>query len=178
MHWDRSKRIGMGVMALLIAVFFISAVARALPPGEARPEMGMEGKGGPRPLLGIWRDARMVRELNLSAEQVTKLREADYAFGEKFISLKSRLDSLDLQMDKAFSEEAVDDAVVLSLAKKISEVRGEIFVLEIESRLAFDKLLTKEQILRLNQPERHRRMPAPKREQEQADGPETFRKLE
>jgi len=52
-------------------------------------------------------------------------------------------------MDKAFSEDVVDDTAVLSLAEKISDVKGKLFIQKIEARLAVGKLLNADQIKKL-----------------------------
>jgi Spy/CpxP family protein refolding chaperone len=69
---------------------------------------------------------------------------------EKRLALTAQLDSLRLQMDRALSEDAVDDAAVLELAQKISDVRGKRFVQKMEARLTLGKVLNAEQIEKLN----------------------------
>jgi len=143
------KKIGTGVMALLITVCFIPAMAGAFAPGDGRPDSGFHRKGPHRPALGIWRDSQMVQKLGLTQEQVKQIRDADLSFLEKRLALKAQLDSLRLQMDKAFSEDVVDDTVVLSSAEKISGVGGKMFVQEIQARLALGKILNADQIKKL-----------------------------
>ena len=91
----------------------------------------------------------MVQELGLTAEQVKNLRDADFTFREKRLELKAQLDSLRLQMEKAFTEDVVDDKTVLSLGDKISDVKGKLFIQKIEARLAGRKLLNADQINKL-----------------------------
>jgi Spy/CpxP family protein refolding chaperone len=91
----------------------------------------------------------MVQELGLTDEQVKGLREADFAHREKRLQLKSKLDGLHLEMEKLFSADAVDEAKVLQVAQKISDLKGKLFVRKIESRLAVGKLLTADQLKKL-----------------------------
>ena len=102
-----------------------------------------------RPALGIWRDPQMVQKLELTAEQVKQVRNADFTFREKRLGLKAQLDSLQLQMDKAFTDDVIDDTAVLSLAEKISGVKRKLFIQKIEARLEVGKLLNADQINKL-----------------------------
>lgn len=149
MNLKLGKKISTGLMALLITVCFIPAIAGAFAPGDGRQDSGLHGKGHHRPALGIWRDPQMIQELGLTEAQVKQVRDADFSFREKRMALKAQLDSLRLQMDKAFSEDVVDDTVVLSSAEKISGVEGKMFVQEIQARLALGKILNADQIKKL-----------------------------
>ena len=91
----------------------------------------------------------MVQDLGLSNEQVKGLREADFAHREKRLQLKSKLDGLHLEMEKLFSADSVDEAKVLQVAQKISDLKGKLFVRKIESRLTVGRLLTADQLKKL-----------------------------
>jgi Spy/CpxP family protein refolding chaperone len=93
----------------------------------------------------------MVTQLQLSNQQVDQLRGLDFAHREKHQALKAQLDGLRLQLDKAFTDDNVDKASVRQTAQKIAEVKGGMFVERIDSRLAFENILTAEQIDRLKQ---------------------------
>ncbi len=149
MNSKLSKKIGIGLMALLITTCFIPAIAGAIAPGDGRQGNGFGRETHQRAALGVWRDPQMVQELDLTAEQVKQVRDADFAFREKRLALKSKLDSLRLQMNKASSEDVVDDTAVLKTAQKISELRGKLFIQEIESRLELGKILNTDQIKKL-----------------------------
>ncbi len=149
MNSKLSKKFGPGVMVLLIAVCFIPAMAGAFAPGDGKLDKGFGMQDRHRPALGIWRDPQMVQKLELTAEQVKQLRDADFTFREKCLELKAQLDSLRLQMDKAFTEDVIDDAAVLSLVEKITDVKGKLFIQKIEARLAGGKLLNADQINKL-----------------------------
>ena len=140
---------GTSVIVLLITICFIPAMAGAFAGGEGKHDRGFDGKGRPRNVLGIWRDPLMVQKLELTAEQIKKARDADFTFREKHLELKAQLDNLRLQMEKASTDDAVDDKTVLSLAHKISDVKGKLFIQKIEARLAGRKLLNADQINKL-----------------------------
>ena len=142
------KKVGTSIIVLLISVCFIPAMAGAFAP-EDGPEKGVHRKGHHRSPLGIWRNPQLVQELNLTKDQVKRLQVADFSFREKCLALKAQLDGFHLQMDKAFSAEKADDAAVLSLAQKISDVKGKLFIQDIEARLVFGTILNKDQIEKL-----------------------------
>ena len=138
-----------GAMVLLVTVFFIPAFAGAFTPGDCKPDKRFGMKRHHMSPLGIWRNPKMVQELGLTDEQVKGLREADFAHREKRLQLKSKLDGLHLEMEKLFSADPVNEAKVLQLAQKISDLKGKLFVRKIESRLAVGKLLTADQLKKL-----------------------------
>ncbi|MDY6950207.1 MAG: hypothetical protein SWE60_01735 [Thermodesulfobacteriota bacterium] len=144
------KKFGTSAMVLLITVCFIPAIAGAFVSGDGRQDKGFDRKGPHRDALGIWRDTQMVQKLELTESQVKQIRDADFTFREKHLPLKAELDSFRLQMDKAFSDNVVDDTAVLKLGQNISDVKGKLFIQKIEGRLALRKILNAEQIKKLN----------------------------
>jgi len=149
MNSNLRQKLFTGAMVLLVTVFFIPAFAGAFTPGSCTPDKGFGMKKHHGSLLGIWQNPKMVQELGLTDEQVTGLREADFAHREKRLQLKSKLDGLHLEMEKLFSADSVDEAKVLQLAQKISDLKGKLFVQKIESQLALGKLLTADQLKKL-----------------------------
>jgi Spy/CpxP family protein refolding chaperone len=138
-----------GAMVLLVTVFFIPGFAGAFTPGDYRPDRGFGVKRHHVSPLGIWKNPKMIQELGLTDEQVNRFREADFSHREKRLHLKSKLDSLRLEMEKLFSADLVNEAEVLNLAQKISDQKGKLFVRKIESRLAVGKLLTADQLKKM-----------------------------
>ena len=138
-----------GAMVLLVTVFVIPGFAGAFTPGQCRPEKGFGMKKHHMSHLGIWKNPKMVQELGLTDKQVDGLKKADFAHREKSLELKSKLDVLHLELEKLFAAESVDETKVLKVAQKISDLKGKRFVQRIESRLAFAKLLTADQVSKL-----------------------------
>jgi Spy/CpxP family protein refolding chaperone len=144
------KNFSTGVIVLLITVCFIPVLALAGAPGDKRQDKGFDMKGHHGPVLGVWRNPEMVQALELTENQVKQIRDTDFTFREKHLVLKAQLDSVHLQLDKAFSSDRVDDTAVLKIAQAVSKVKGKLFVQNVESRLALGKILTAEQIKKMN----------------------------
>ncbi|WP_417914668.1 Spy/CpxP family protein refolding chaperone [Candidatus Electronema sp. JM] len=145
------KKIGTGIMAVLLAAALIPAAAEACRGGRGGRGgghgMGMNcGMKGGGAAFGIWQNPQAVQDLGLSAEQVKKLKEADFASREKQLPLFNELDSLRLKMDQAFAAEPVDEKAVMELTEKISAVKGKLAAQRTEERLAMSKILTPEQM--------------------------------
>ena len=138
-----------GAMVLLVTVFVIPGFAEAFTQDQCRPEKGFGMKKHHMSPLGIWQNPKMVQELGLTDKQVQGLKKADFAHREKCLKLKSKLDVLHLELEKLFAAESVDEAKVLEVAQKISDLKGKLFVQRIESRLAVAKLLTADQVSKL-----------------------------
>ena len=146
-----SKKAGIRVMVLLITICFVPAMAGAFAQGSGERGKGFDGKGQHRSPLGIWRNPQMIEKLQLTDQQVNQLRDLDFAHREKQQVLKAQLDSLRLQMDKAFTDESVDKATVRQTAEKMADVKGSLFVEKIDSRLALEEVLTADQVDKLEQ---------------------------
>ncbi|SDU46233.1 Spy/CpxP family protein refolding chaperone [Desulfobacula phenolica] len=157
MNSNFSKKIGTGVIVFVIMVCFTPSLAGAFTPDYQRQDKGFDRQDHNQPALGIWRNPQMVQKLKLTKEQVKQLRDADFTFREKCLELKAQLDAFRLQMDKAFSDDIVDNAAVIQLAKKISDIKGKIFIQDIESRLAVGKILNGDQIKKLRPDDMHQK---------------------
>jgi Spy/CpxP family protein refolding chaperone len=156
MKTDRKKRVGTSVIVLLSAVAFVAACFVPAMADGSGPYGGKRGKGMDRPghhrsALGIWKSQQLIEELELTDEQVTQLKEADFASQEKRLELKAQLDSSHLELQKAFSDDNIDDTAILKIAQKIAGQQGEMFIQTIESRLALGKILNPDQIDKLKQ---------------------------
>ena len=151
MNSKQSTKIGTIALVLLITVCFIPTLAGAAGKGSGRNDRDFDKRGSNRGILSIWQNQQLIKDLKLTDEQVDQLREADFSFREKKLEYRAQLDGYRLKMDKAFSESKVDDAAVRSLAEKISDVRGKMFIQKVEARLALNQYLTAEQIDQLEQ---------------------------
>ena len=151
MNSKQSKKIATIALVLLMTVSFIPTLAGASGKGSGRHDRGFDKRGSNRGILSIWQNQQLIKDLKLTDEQVNQLREADFSFREKKLEYRAQLDGYRLKMDKAFSESKVDDTVVRSLAEKISDVRGKMFIQKVEARLTLNQYLTAEQIDQLEQ---------------------------
>lgn len=151
MNSKMSKKIGTIALVFLITVCFIPTLAGASGKGSGRHDRGFDKRGHYQGTLSIWQNQQLIKDLKLTDEQVNQLRGADFSFREKQLEYRAQIDGYRLKMDKAFSESKVDNAVVRSLAEKISDVRGKMFIQKVEARLALNQYLTAEQIDQLEQ---------------------------
>ena len=146
------KEIGTGIMAVLLAAAIVPSIAEARR-GNCNKGggqgMGMNcdmkgGRGGAA--FGIWQNPQAVQDLGLSADQVKKLKAAEFASREKQLPLMNEIDGLRLKMDQAFAADPVDEKAVLELTEKIAAVKGKLAVQRAEDKLALGKVLTPEQM--------------------------------
>lgn len=151
MNANIRKKIGTGIMAVLLAAALIPSAAEACRGGRGGrgggQGMGMDcGMKGGGAAFGIWQNPQAVQDLGLSVEQVKKLKEAEFASREKQLPLVGELDSLRLKMDQAFAADPVDEKAVMELTDKISAVKAKMAAQRTEERLAMSKILTPEQM--------------------------------
>ena len=156
MNTQHKMTVGRRIMVLvLVACFTVAGFLPAMAGGYAKTAAwhkdGMERPRHHRPILGIWQDPEMVQKLELTTEQIKKLKDADFASREKRLELKARLDRLHLEIDRAFSAESVEQEAVLQLAQKIADARGRLFVQHTASRLTMGTILNADQMDKLKQ---------------------------
>jgi Spy/CpxP family protein refolding chaperone len=148
---SKNQKLSIHFIVLLITICCIPTLALAGTPGnQHRQGKGVEMKGHHGPSLGIWRNPQMVEKLALTENQVKQIKDIDFTFREKHLVLKAQLDSVHLQLDKAFSTDRVDDTAVLEIAQAVSDVESKLFVQNVESRLALGKILTADQIKKMS----------------------------
>ena len=150
-----NKKIATAVLAGLITISFIPMTANACRRGGGGQGGGCAMKGGQNGkyfggALGVWRNTQAVKDLDLSTDQVNKLKNADFAAREKQQALWAEMDGLRLKMDHAFAAEKVNDDAVRKLSKQIAAVKGKMIELQTENRLILQNLLTPEQLDKLN----------------------------
>jgi Spy/CpxP family protein refolding chaperone len=150
-----NKKIATAVLAGLLTISFLPMTANACRKGGGQGQGGgcaMKGgqngklSGG---ALGIWKNAQSVKDLGLSTDQVSKLKNADFTAREKQQALRAEMNSLRLKMEQSFSADKVDEDAVRKLSKKIATVKGQMIEQRTETKLTMDKLLTPEQIAKL-----------------------------
>ncbi len=146
-----NKKITTAVLAGLLTVSFLPMTANACRKGGGQGQgSGCAMKGGQNgkhfaSALGVWKNAQAVKDLGLSADQVGKLKHADFAAREKQQALRAEMDSLHLKMEQAFSADKVDEDAVRNLSQKIATVKGRMIEQRTETRLILQKLFTPEQ---------------------------------
>ncbi|MBN1850584.1 MAG: Spy/CpxP family protein refolding chaperone [Deltaproteobacteria bacterium] len=148
------KKYGACTIVLLIMIFFNPLSAKAFSPILGPPLPGAAGEMHRVPMspYDLWLNPKIAEDLQLTDEQVAEIKEADFTYREKVQTLRTELERLNLKMEKAFSMAPADEGIVNQYAKEIADLMGKIFILNIESRLAFEKLLTAEQIKMLRSP--------------------------
>jgi Spy/CpxP family protein refolding chaperone len=144
---------GICTVILLFMVIIIPAVAGAFSPEDGLSRMMPYSENGgqphPMPPPPIWRNQKIIEALTLTQEQISTLKDADFAFREKSLELKAPLDKLHLQMEKAFSAEPVDKFAVIGLAQKMADLQGKRFIQDIEYKLTIEGVLTADQLKKL-----------------------------
>lgn len=150
---NQGEKRGIRAVVFLFLVIIISAVAGAFSSGDAMPGIaphpGRELQPHPMPPTALWRNQKIIEALNITEEQISKLKEADFAFRERQLELIAPLEKLQLKMEKAFTAEPVDSSAVIGLAQKMADLQGKLFIQDTEFKLTFEGLLTTDQLKKL-----------------------------
>ena len=107
MDSELGRAAGRSMMVFVMATFLMAsdslpAMAGGSPKAAVWQTRGMERHKHYRSVLCIWQDPELVQKLELTDEQVRKLRDAHFASREKRLELKAQLDRLGLEVDKVF----------------------------------------------------------------------------
>ncbi len=158
-----NKKIATAVLAGLLTISFLPMTVNACRRGGGQGQgSGCAMKGGQNGkhfggALGVWKNAQAVKDLGLSADQVGKLKDADFAAREKQLALRAEMDNLHLKMEQLFSADTVDEDAVRKLSKKIAIIKGQMIEQRTETRLILRKLFTPEQHDKLSTLRQNRR---------------------
>jgi len=131
-----SKRI---MIMAVIALLLLAAISQVYGAPTIMKTGGME--------LGQYKE--MVKSLNLTPDQQTKIKDIMITGLKNAIELKKNLEFKEVDLKAAMLAENPDEAAVNKLIMESSELQGKIEVEQTDSRLRVKKLLTPEQRTKL-----------------------------
>lgn len=145
------------LVAFLLLIIFSPAQAFAQETETGPPQ----GQAEARPR---GRDGDLVRQLNLSPEQIEKIRAIREGNREQRRQIGQRIRAARQALDRAIYLENADEAVVEQRARELSEAQAEQVRLQAFVELSVRRVLTPEQLqtfrdLRLRAERRNRRFP-------------------
>lgn len=138
--------------AVLVAIV---ALAMAVPAFARGPESSKVGKDDffmdltSAPDTPIWTDHQQIEELGLTEEQVAALKESDFTLRERQIDMYTQVAKAELELQRVMSDRPLDTEKAKKAAKKLADLKGRMFLLEVEHRLSIHTVLTPEQIEKL-----------------------------
>lgn len=153
-------------------------------PGMGMMQPGMDGRnrmfvyrrGGPGPgsgpQFGRWRHGmsgpgehmfaeRLGRELNLSDAQVNRLHQMKVDQQKKAIRERADLETKELELNELLRSPNPDRAAIDAKIGEIGALRTQVMKDHIDSRLAFEQVLTPEQKQKMRQGREGRQRPGP-----------------
>jgi len=122
------------IIVLVVSVAFATAVY-AVPPDQ---KPGCDKKSG------------FKKYLNLSDEQLAKMKELRTRFRDETRDLRYSLAIKRLEMRKLFTDPKTDDATLLAKQKEMSKLRQQIWDKKAQMKIEWRKVLTPEQIAKLD----------------------------
>jgi Spy/CpxP family protein refolding chaperone len=133
---------------ILVGATAVAASAVASPPqGNSGPDYGM----GPGMMGGYGMGPGMMggyasrADLNLTAEQRTKIAEIQNDVRRKHWDLMGKMQDEQAQMNEQYYSEQRDDAPLSKSYRNMSELRQQMFDLSLSARRQIDAVLTQEQ---------------------------------
>jgi Spy/CpxP family protein refolding chaperone len=105
---------------------------------------------------GSYKEFSFKKHLNLSDQQLTKMKELKSSFRNDTRDLRYNLAIKRIEMRKLFTDPKTDDATLIAKQKEISNLRQQMSDKKAEMKLKWRKILTSEQIAKLDRiPHRH-----------------------
>jgi len=140
----------MWIVVSLVAVLALPMAALAFHPGQGDGHHGFGKMAGmQRGPCGMWQNQKMVNALELTDDQVVKLRDADFAMRARAIDLGAEKERLELKLQQAFTASELDEAAVMGLARQLADVKAKQTMARVETRLAAHKILTADQLKKM-----------------------------
>ncbi|MFZ1980457.1 MAG: Spy/CpxP family protein refolding chaperone [Smithella sp.] len=90
------------------------------------------------------------KQLNLSDKQLASMKELRNSFHNDTRDLRYNLEIKRIEMRKLFTDPKTDDATLLAKNKEISELRQQLSEKKAQMRIEWRKILTPEQIMKLD----------------------------
>jgi Spy/CpxP family protein refolding chaperone len=123
------------IIAVIIASVAVLSSAYAMQPAEK---------------TGHHREFCFKKNLNLSDKQLASMKELRNNFLNDTRDLRYNLEIKRIEMRKLFTDPKTDDAALLAKQKEISELRQQLSEKKAQMRIDWRKILTPEQILKLD----------------------------
>jgi len=123
------------VMAVIIASVAVISSVYAMQPAEK---------------TGHHKEFCFKKHLNLSDKQLASMKELRNSFHNDTRDLRYNLEIKRIEMRKLFTDPKTDDAILLAKHKEISELRQQLSEKKAQMRIEWRKILTPEQIMKLD----------------------------
>ena len=127
-------------------IFTIIVVALALSAASVMSAYAIQSEGG----SGSHKGFSFKKYLDLSDEQLAKMKELRNSFRNDTRDLKYNLAIKRLEMRKLFTDPKTDDATLLAKQKEISKLRQQLSKKRAQMKIEWRKILTPEQIAKLD----------------------------
>lgn len=124
-------------------MIFALAVVLALPVAAMAQRPG--GMGGDYGERGHGRKGGMMSQLDLSADQLAKMRELGTGTRKEMIELKSRMEIKRIDFQAELQKDNPDMAKINALIDEIVDARSQMFRKQLETQAEMTKILTPEQ---------------------------------
>jgi hypothetical protein len=158
----------MKVVRVVITAFVIASLAATVVFAGPFGPRGGKGPGGSRgECTGFKRRGRLLRHSMPTAEQLTKagateeqvkaLTQFEQEQQLKRIDLKANVERARLALDRSMESKSVDEGAVMKAADTLNQARGELFKLNVASRLQMRKILGDEILSKIREERPHRR---------------------
>ena len=115
------------ILAAAIAVFAVSAYAQPMPPGK------------------WWRRPEIVKELQLTADQQSKLDNLFAAAADELIDTKAEVDKNQVALRAELERSAIRRAEVQKIIEKLNDARGHLFAREMMLLVDMRSVLAEQQ---------------------------------
>jgi len=128
------------LIAILLAIMFITTNSSAQPAGYPCPARGKE------PPIKMFAD-----ELKLTDAQTKAIEEVRYKKQMEAIDMKAQLEKEELQLKKSMDDPTFDRKKIQAQAEKVVKLEGDLKLLKIKGQLDMLEVLTQDQRVQLKQ---------------------------
>ncbi|HKS29426.1 MAG TPA: Spy/CpxP family protein refolding chaperone [Pyrinomonadaceae bacterium] len=141
MKLNISGKLGVAFVLVSFLLLIIFSTAQVFAQGEQEPPQEQSGQRPP-----VRGDGDLVRQLNLSPEQIEKIRAIREGNREQRRQIGQRIRAARQALDRAIYLENADDAVVEQRARELAEAQAAQVRLQALVELSVRRVLTPEQL--------------------------------
>ena len=141
MKWFKVDKVGASTVFALFLLLLIFTPARVFAQEEMGPPPPSRGEGRrPHP------DGDLVRQLNLTPDQIEKIREIRERSRERRRQIGERIREARMALDRAIYMENADESVIERRANELAEAQAAQVRLQALTELGIRRILTPEQL--------------------------------
>ncbi len=139
---------------LLVLVTFLTMAGVIASVAYAAPPKPGQGMGSHLPIGKLLDDPEFIEKLQLSSDQVAKLKNLHFEHQKRMIALRSNLQTKKLELRQLFDAEVLDKKLIRTKVEEVNTAKANLALEKVEMKLSAIDVFTSEQMAELKKMKR------------------------